>query len=112
PSIGEPAPAPALGVATAALPPPAQGLGLEPLIGLDFAETEARLGEPNNRVERPPATIWTYQAQGCVIDLFFYPRLDGRTYRVLTYDVKTDEGVDARHCISTLMPEKAGSQTE
>ncbi len=58
------------------------------LVGLDFERTTALLGEPALLIEQPPAKIWAYNGANCVLHVFFYPKVGGSDFRVLTYEVK------------------------
>jgi hypothetical protein len=60
----------------------------ETLVGLDFERTTALLGDPALLIEEPPAKIWVYNGANCVLHIFFYPRVGGSDFRVLTYEVK------------------------
>lgn len=95
------------------------------LVGLDFERTTALLGEPALLIEEPPAKIWAYNGSNCVLHIFFYPKVGGTDFRVLTYEVKggaagkAPEGTDskefARHCLSELLVQaeakRAGEET-
>ena len=93
------------------------------LVGLDFERTTALLGEPALLIEEPPAKIWAYNGSSCVLHIFFYPKLGGSDFRVLTYEVKggtEGETADAarskdfaRLCLSELLVQaKAGRPDE
>jgi hypothetical protein len=58
------------------------------LVGLDFARTTALLGDPALLIEEPPAKIWAYNGATCALHIFFYPKVGGSDFRVLTYEVK------------------------
>ena len=83
------------------------------LVGLDFERTSALLGDPALLIEEPPAKIWAYNGTNCVLHIFFYPKVGGSDFRVLTYKVKGgtegdtggDEAPDefARLCLSELL---------
>jgi hypothetical protein len=45
---------------------------VEELRGLDASELARRLGEPDFLREEPPAVIWQYRNDDCVLDLFLY----------------------------------------
>lgn len=60
----------------------------ETLVGLDFERTTALLGDPALLIEQPPAKIWAYNGANCTLHVFFYPRVGGSDFRVLTYEVK------------------------
>lgn len=89
------------------------------LVGLDFERTTALLGEPALLIEQPPAKIWAYNGANCVLHVFFYPKVGGSDFRVLTYEVKggtENEAAEparskefARHCLGELLTQaKAG----
>ncbi len=59
----------------------------ERLVGLDFDATKALLGDPAAKHEEPPAEIWAYQGGTCSFNLFFYPSVDDKVFRVLAYEV-------------------------
>jgi len=89
------------------------------LVGLDFERTTALLGDPALLIDEPPAKIWAYNGTHCVLHVFFYPKVGGSDFRVLTYEVKggpegqaataseqakTAEAKDfARLCLSELL---------
>lgn len=58
------------------------------LVGLDFERTTALLGDPALLIEQPPAKIWAYNGANCALHVFFYPKVGGTDFRVLTYEVK------------------------
>lgn len=58
------------------------------LVGLDFERTSALLGAPAMLIDEPPAKIWAYNGTNCVLHVFFYPKVGGSDFRVLTYEVK------------------------
>ncbi len=59
----------------------------ERLVGLDFDATKALLGDPAAKHEEPPAEIWAYEGGTCSFNLFFYPSVDDKVFRVLAYEV-------------------------
>ena len=59
----------------------------ELLVGLDFDATKALLGNPVAKHEEPPAEIWAYEGGTCSFNLFFYPSVDDKVFRVLAYEV-------------------------
>lgn len=61
------------------------------LIGLDFTVTRALLGEPAQQTEQSPARIWTYNGQECMLNVFFYPSVEGGAFRLLTYEAESGE---------------------
>ena len=61
---------------------------IDDLVGLSLQETESLLGGPSFEQVQPPARIWSYNSQDCVLSIFFYPRVGGSDYRALAYEVK------------------------
>ncbi len=59
----------------------------ERLVGLDFDAAKALLGDPAAKHEEPPAEVWAYQGGTCSFNLFFYPSVDDKVFRVLAYEV-------------------------
>ncbi len=57
------------------------------LVGLDFHATKALLGDPVAELEKPPAKVWAYAGGTCMFNLFFYPSVDDKVFRVLSYEV-------------------------
>ena len=92
------------------------------LVGLDFERTSALLGEPALLIEEPPAKIWAYNGSNCVLHIFFYPKVGGSDFRVLTYKVKGGAEGDtngdtvpdefARLCLSELLAQAEAERVE
>ena len=90
------------------------------LVGLDFERTTALLGEPALLIEEPPAKIWAYNGPSCVLRVFFYPKVGGSDFRVLTYEVKGGAGDGiadttrsedfARLCLGELLVQAEGNR--
>jgi hypothetical protein len=68
------------------------------------------LGQPSSVREQPPSTVWTYKAQGCALDVFFFMDLSTRAFRVLSTELTTDPKVtDARRvCLRQLQANSRG----
>lgn len=127
PAVQAPAPAP-----VAALPPPApprpvrkptppavppanqspatagEPVDPERLIGLDESDAANWLGEPNQRTDAPPATIWRYLSKDCQIDVYFYLDLQRGVMRALHYEVRSEDIVERRpeRCFQQLVGER------
>jgi hypothetical protein len=71
-----------------AKPPIAKNLEPAKLMGLTYEDTEAAAGKPADTRDEPPATVWRYQTEDCVIDVFFYMDLATKQFRAVAYDVK------------------------
>ena len=91
-------------------PTPPRGplkLKAENLIGLDQPTTAALLGQPSERSEAAPATIWRYTGRSCQLEIYFYLDLKSQVMRALHYEVKTHEAAEpARNrCFADLVAE-------
>jgi len=79
-----------LPVPTAPAPAPPQTFNPSTLIGLDGDQVEQLLGAATLRRREPPAQVWQYPGQGCVLHLFLYEK-DG-AYRVEYFEARNSEG--------------------
>jgi hypothetical protein len=93
-------------------PPPATAeleapVDPEHVIGLGEPDAEDWLGQPEQRTEAPPATIWHYASRDCEIDVYFYLDLQHRVMRVLHYEVRSNDIVERRseRCFQQLVDE-------
>ncbi|MBV9521667.1 MAG: hypothetical protein JO010_02665 [Alphaproteobacteria bacterium] len=86
-------------------PPP---IDPQRVIGLDQAEASQWLGEPGERTEAAPATIWRYTSQDCEVDIYFYLDLQHKVMRALHYEVRSNDIVDQRseRCFQQLVNER------
>ncbi len=80
-AVSEPTAAEAISEPTVAEADPGQ------LVGLDFDAAKALLGDPAAKHEKPPAEVWAYAGGSCMFNLFFYPSVDDKVFRVLAYEV-------------------------
>lgn len=79
--------------------------GLASVVGFDEDAVRNLLGEPIWVKEIPPALSWQYASDACVLELLFFMEVTTRNFRVLSYDVTSDDDaidVDQR-CLSTLV---------
>lgn len=104
-----PLPIPARKPSSEALLASRPDLDPERLIGLSLVETEALLGEPALQDEKPPAKVWTYNAQSCVLSIFFYADISTRDFRALTYEIRQEK--EARHEEASTAENQNSSQT-
>ncbi len=83
------------------------------LVGLDFGAVRAMLGDPALEEIQPPATVWAYNGRGCVLSIFFYPDVDGGSYRALTYQVKGAEQTEElpQRCFNELLRDEEKMET-
>jgi len=73
------------------------------VVGLDREQTALLLGEPATVRAQPPATVWSYRAKGCALNVFFYPDVQTREMKALAYDVLAGEGEHARNaCFAAI----------
>ncbi len=95
----------------AKLAPAAQALAIDGLVGLDFDATKKLLGAPALDEVQPPARVWAYNGRGCVLSIFFYPNLEGSSYRALTYEVKGSDDTDelTQRCFAELVQDHGGT---
>ena len=84
---------------------------IDGLVGLDFDATEALLGTPALDEVQAPARIWAYSGSGCVLNIFFYPHVDGGSYRALTYEVKGESDTPdfKNRCFAELVKDNKGT---
>ena len=68
--------------------PPRVELDEERLTGLTTNQTWDLLGPPSDVAEQAPATVWTYRAAGCRLELFFYFDLESQQQRTLALDLE------------------------
>ena len=79
--------------------------GLASVVGFDEDAVRNLLGDPIWVKEIPPALSWQYASDACVLELLFFMEVTTRNFRVLSYDVTSDDDaidVDQR-CLSTLV---------
>jgi hypothetical protein len=97
-------PAPAIEAA----PEPSETVDPARVIGLDQTGTADWLGEPSQRTEAPPATIWRYLSRECEIDIYFYLDMQHRIMRALHYEVRSNDIVERRpeRCFQQLVDER------
>jgi len=83
--------------------PPMKNLEPAKLMGLTYEDTEAAAGKPVATREEPPATVWRYQTEDCVVDVFFYMDLATKQFRAVSYDVKpSKKTADAQRTCAQL----------
>jgi hypothetical protein len=82
-------------------PPP----GPEILRGMRPEEVSRVLGDPWQRAEAAPATVWRYVTRECQLDLYFYLDLQSRVTRVLDIVLRpADYG--GERCLEQLVAER------
>ncbi|MDB5408149.1 MAG: hypothetical protein JWL84_3061 [Rhodospirillales bacterium] len=99
---------------TAALPrpvrkptPPGEKIDPNRIIGLNESGAEGWLGQPTERKDAPPATIWRYVRPDCEVDVYFYLDLQQRIMRALHYEVRGNDGEQrSDRCVEQLVSER------
>lgn len=79
--------------------------GLAGVVGYDQDAVRDLLGDPIWVEEIPPALSWQYASDECVLRVLFFMEVTTRNFRVLSYDVTSDDDaidVDQR-CLSALV---------
>ena len=63
----------------------------------------AELGEPRLRRQEPPAEVWQYRGQDCVLDFFLYQ--DAQTFKVVHIEARDLSArlVETRSCLRRLL---------
>jgi hypothetical protein len=83
--------------------------GPERLAGLAAADLSALLGPPGFVRRDPPAEIWQYGTETCVLDLFLYADAAGGPIRVEHFEFRgrTVAGVAPKACYRDLLAVRA-----
>lgn len=81
----------------------------ENLTGLSQQEARVLFGPPSIVSQDPPAEVWRYAfSPDCLLTMFFYLDVSASAWRVLTYEVKPENGDDAK-CIGALYERHAAN---
>jgi hypothetical protein len=78
------------------------------IVGMNEARVASTLGPPFARSEKPPARIWQYRGDDCILKVRFFLDLNDQSFRALSVDAaKTDGEKDApERCIAQVMAAK------
>jgi hypothetical protein len=81
---------------------------LQDIVGMNEARVASTLGPPFARSEKPPARIWQYRGDDCILKVRFFLDLNDQSFRALSVDAaKTDGEKDApERCIAQVMAAK------
>ena len=83
------------------------GTKVESLLDKDFADVVALLGDPSSKQMQSPGEMWLFAASDCTLRLFFYPQVEGESFRVLSYEaVGAAGGYAAQECLDVLLVER------
>lgn len=69
-------------------PPPAPAPAPTPdlkVVGLSQEEIQTLLGQPSAVADRPPAKVWEYRSENCVVDIYFYLDVGRNAFYALHY---------------------------
>lgn len=74
------------------------------LIGFTEGQALAVLGRPQTRHDDPPARIWRYASDGCVVDVYFYLDVSRNTFHVLHYTTPNNPASDEflQNCLQAV----------
>ena len=74
------------------------------LIGMERADVAALLGPPKLLRRDPPAEMWQYLSDACVLHVFMYTSGDGESYLVRHVEIHDRKANEAPpHCYTTLI---------
>ena len=73
------------------------------IIGKSQGEAAAMLGQPSAIQNSPPATIWQYRTDVCVLDVFFYMDMGTNSLRALDYDARLPDAAASDESIGRCM---------
>lgn len=109
----KPAPAKVQQQAVAEVPEPVAPPAVKTLVGLDFTGVRDLLGNPALEEIVAPATVWAYSGRGCVLNVFFYPHVDGGEFRALTYRAAGADQTEAsaQQCFAELISDQNKTET-
>ena len=83
------------------------GTKVDSLLDKDFADVVALLGDPSSKQLQSPGEMWLFAASDCTLRLFFYPQVEGESFRVLSYEaVGAAGGYAAQECLDILLVER------
>lgn len=74
------------------------------LVGMDESQLQALMGPPSSQQDLSPGKEWLYRHGACTVDLTLYPDIKTQAYRVLSYEVTSDNdtGDRKRYCLADL----------
>jgi hypothetical protein len=76
------------------------------LVGADFTSVLQVLRKPDTVQNNALSVVWTYSQAECTVQLFFYPDIQTKIFRLLKYDLKNDAGeklADRSACLHEIM---------
>ena len=75
------------------------------LIGIEEEDAMGLFGIPEQIREDPPAKVWSYDRDGCSLEIYFYLDLESNNLRSLTYELEAGEPSEAARqaCLTRLL---------
>jgi len=91
-------------------PPPVEMDAVIPgdLVGSDFSSVLQVLRRPDSVEDSSLSVVWTYQTE-CRLQLYFYPDIKTKVFRLLKYDLKDGSGekpANSNACMRSIMVAK------
>lgn len=78
------------------------------LVGFDFSSVLQVLRRPDTVRTNALSIVWTYSEPSCTLQLFFYPDIQTRIFRLLKHDLRsaTDGEPERKACMRDIMAMK------
>ena len=75
------------------------------LVGLDFSSVLQVLRKPDTVQSSALSIVWTYSEPSCTLQLFFYPDIQTKIFRLLKHDLKSgaDGTAERNACMRDIM---------
>ena len=76
------------------------------LVGADFSSVLQVFRKPDMVQSSALSVVWTYSQAACTLQLFFYPDIQTKVFRLLKYDLKSEAGektADRSACLHDIM---------
>ncbi len=75
------------------------------LVGLDFSSVLQVLRKPDTVQSSALSIVWTYSEPTCTLQLFFYPDIQTKIFRLLKHDLKSaaDGAAERNACMRDIM---------
>ena len=107
-NVPRPPPRPPTPVMKPAPPPEVEAVSPADLVGFDFASVRHVLRQPDNIENSALSVVWTYETD-CTLQLYFYPDIKTKVFRVLKYYLKNSSGempANSNACMRSIMVAK------
>jgi hypothetical protein len=89
------------------LPKLAEPVAVAPadLVGLDFSSVLQVLRKPDTVQSSALSIVWTYSEPNCTLQLFFYPDIQTKIFRLLKHDLQSaaDGAAERNACMRDIM---------